>query len=207
MLLTQKPETIGELSCNPSMGGVGKGTLIREVDAMDGLCGRISGAFASPLPHDTLRTNLTDKAGIQFQILNRSKGAAVWVCNVFLASSVLGLTWVFRVPELRSTGNYTSITCRKPCSTIRTLTFAREALSIWFWTTRRFPPVLLARLLRFAALDSVTSYCLLPRIELTAWLFRYWRHRQVQISCYLHRHLPIRGDPHRCRLTQVRDCS
>ncbi|KAI0738211.1 glucose-inhibited division protein A subfamily [Daedaleopsis nitida] len=61
ILLTQNINTIGELSCNPSMGGVGKGTLMREVDALDGLCSKV-----------------TDEAGIQFQILNRSKGAAVW---------------------------------------------------------------------------------------------------------------------------------
>ena len=61
LLFTHNKNTIGEMSCNPAIGGVAKGQMVREIDMLGGLMGRI-----------------TDLSGLQYKVLNKSKGRSVW---------------------------------------------------------------------------------------------------------------------------------
>src|SRR5438552_16109639 len=82
-LLTLKADKVGELSCNPAVGGTAKGQVVKEIDALGGLMGEI-----------------TDECSLQFKMLNRSKGAAVWSPRSQVSRSLYPIIAQRRLREL-----------------------------------------------------------------------------------------------------------
>ena len=76
LLITMNLQTIAQMSCNPAMGGIAKGQIVREIDAMGGYSGIV-----------------TDKSMIQFRMLNRSKGPAMWSPRVQSDRMLFAATW------------------------------------------------------------------------------------------------------------------
>src|SRR5690606_36381481 len=86
LLITMNMQTMAQMSCNPAMGGIAKGQIVREIDAMGGYSGIVS-----------------DKSMIQFRMLNRSKGPAMWSPRVQSDRMLFATTWremLERTPNL-----------------------------------------------------------------------------------------------------------
>ena len=98
-LVTSSLDTIGQMSCNPAIGGVAKGTVVREIDALGGVMGRA-----------------TDMASIQFRMLNRGKGPAVWAPRAQCDRAL------YRKAVRQLVGSHTGITLIE--GTVRRLLFA-----------------------------------------------------------------------------------
>ena len=84
MLITQDIEAICRMSCNPAMGGVAKGQIVREIDAIGGMSGRV-----------------TDLSTIQFRMLNRSKGPAMWSPRAQCDKAVFTVEWRRVLPSFQ----------------------------------------------------------------------------------------------------------
>ena len=76
LMITMNMETIGQMSCNPAIGGIAKGQIVREIDALGGWTGII-----------------TDKSAIQFKLLNKSKGPAMWSPRAQCDRMLFSKTW------------------------------------------------------------------------------------------------------------------
>ncbi len=85
LLITMNLDTIGQMSCNPAMGGIAKGQLVREVDAIGGMCGVIA-----------------DQTTIQFRMLNRSKGPAMWSPRAQIDKFAFAKKWKFYLESLQN---------------------------------------------------------------------------------------------------------
>ena len=79
LLITMNLQTIGQMSCNPAMGGIAKGQIVREIDALGGYSGLVS-----------------DESAIQFKMLNRSKGPAMWSPRTQNDRMLFAESWRFR---------------------------------------------------------------------------------------------------------------
>ena len=85
LLITMNMETIGQMSCNPAIGGIAKGQIVREIDALGGLTGVV-----------------TDLSAIQFKLLNRSKGPAMWSPRAQCDRKLFSNNWRKKLEQIKN---------------------------------------------------------------------------------------------------------
>ena len=92
LLVTMNMQTIAQMSCNPAMGGIAKGQIIREIDALGGYSGIVS-----------------DKSMLQFRMLNKSKGPAMWSPRSQNDRMLFAATWRYRLEQIKNIDFYQDI--------------------------------------------------------------------------------------------------